>query len=110
MHPNDISVSRIDNERQLLRFLCAAEENIALRKRVCQQLTVYSWSDNDHRILFEAIGELLMRNSQNILEHLPAELTRRGFPDMPCEALCASSELNSEAASALAEKLLRASQ
>lgn len=110
MHSKNNSISCADTEAQLLRFLCASGEDIAQRRRVFQRLSQYSWRDNDHRILFEAIGELLARNSQKILEHLPAELTRRGFPDISCYALSAPAELTPDAALALAEKLLRASQ
>lgn len=111
MPPRDTSVSRIENEAQLLRFLCASSaDDIGQRRKVCQRLSRYSWRDNDHRILFESIGELLARNSQAILDHLPAELSRRGFPDISCDPLCAPSALDSDAALALAEKLLRASQ
>lgn len=110
MHSKNNSVSCAETEEQLLRFLCASGEAIAQRREISHRLRQYSWCDNDHRILFEAIGELLERNPQRIIEHLPAELTRRGFPDISCDALVAPSTLNSEAALALAEKLLRASQ
>lgn len=110
MHSKSDSVSCADNEEQLLRFLCASTEAVAQRRELFHKLRQYSWRDNDHRILFEAIGELLSRNSLKILEHLPAELTRRGFPDISCDALCDPSTLNSQAALALAEKLVRASQ
>lgn len=110
MHSKNNSVSCAENEKQLLRFLCAGGEDIAQRREILQKLGQYSWCDNDHRILFEAIGELLSRNSLKILEHLPAELTRRGFPDFSCDALSAPALLNVEAALVLAEKLARASQ
>lgn len=110
MHSKSDSVSCATNEEQLLRFLCANAEDIAQRRELFQKLRQYSWRDNDHRILFEAIGELLARNSQNILEHLPAEITRRGFPDTSCHALSTPSSLSVKAALALAEKLAHASQ
>lgn len=103
------SVSCSENEIQLLRFLCASSEDIAHRRELAQKLRQYSWHGNDHRILFEAIGELLARSSQRVLEHLPAELTRRGFPDISCDPLSAASELTPDAALALAKKLLCAS-
>lgn len=99
----------IESEKQLLRFLCASGGDIAHRRELVQKLRQYSWRDNDHRILFETIGELLARNSQTILDHLPAELTRRGFPDISCDALATPPALDSHAAFALAEQLLRAS-
>lgn len=109
MHSDNNSVSCAENEKELLRCLCASGEDIAQRREVFQKLQQYSWCDNDHRILFEAIGGMLARNSQKLLQDLPAELTRRGFPDISCDALFAPSELNSAAALALAEKLARAS-
>jgi hypothetical protein len=110
MRSNNNSVSCAENEEQLLRFLCANGEDLALRREAFQRLRQYSWRDNDHRILFEAIGALLACNSQNVLEHLPAELTRRGFPDISCDALAGPSPMKTDEALALAQKLLRASQ
>lgn len=109
MHSKDNSVSCSESEMQLLRFLCASGEDTSRRRKLLHQLAWYSWRDNDHRILFEAIGELLARNPQKVLEHLPAELTRRGFPDISCDALAVPPALDSDAALALAQKLLRAS-
>ncbi len=109
MHSKNNPVSCAETEEQLLRFLCADGKDIAQRREICQRLRKYSWRDNDHGILFEAIGDLLARNSRTILEHLPAELTRRGFPDISCDALSAHSALNLDAALVLAEKLVRAS-
>jgi hypothetical protein len=110
MHSNDTSVSLIESEKQLLRFLCASDQNVAERQRVCRQLSKYSWRDRDHAILFEAIAELLSAAPREILAHLPAALTRRGFPDMSCDWLTRSAQLNGDEAFALAEELLRASQ
>lgn len=109
MHSKNNPVSCAENEEQLLRFLCASGEDIANQRELVQKLRQYSWRDNDHRILFETIGDLLVRNSQTILDHLPAKLTRRGFPDISCDALATPPALDSHAAFALAEQLLRAS-
>jgi hypothetical protein len=110
MHSHHTSVSLIENEKQLLRFLCASCENTADHRALCRQLSKYSWRDRDHAILFEAIGELLSAAPREILAHLPAALTRRGFPDMSCDWVAAPAELKADAAFALAEELLRASQ
>lgn len=109
MQPKGTSVSRANSEKQLLQFLCASGEDIAMRRQLFQQLRRYSWRDNEYRILFEAIGELLATAPQQILDHLPAALTRRGFPDISCDALANSPRINSAAAFSLAEELLRAS-
>lgn len=110
MHSEDTSVSRIDKEKVLLRVLCASNEDIAQRRKLFQKLTQYSWRDNDHRVLFEALGELLTTAPQQILTHLPAALTRLGFPDISCDALANPSDITAAAAFALADELLRASQ
>jgi hypothetical protein len=109
MQPKNTSVSRIENEKQLLRFLCASGEAVPSRREVLQRLAKYSWRENEHQILFEAIGELLAAAPQQILEHLPAALTRRGFPDTSCESLATPSAVNAGAALKMAEDLLRAS-
>lgn len=110
MHSKDISVSRIETEKQLLHFLCASREDIARRRQLWQRLSLYSWRNSEHHILYEAIGELLATAPERILTHLPAALTRLGFPDISCDALANSPRTNAAAALALAEELLRASQ
>ena len=110
MHSNEEFVSPIETEKQLLRFLCASGEDVTARRRVFDQLNEYSWRDRDHRILFESIGELLSSAPRQILAHLPAALTRRGFPDISCDSVAAPGQLNTAEALALAEELLRASR
>lgn len=84
--------------------------NSAFRAQIVEMLASYRWRARDNLILFECIRELFAHNPREILEHLPAALTRRGFPDISCDSLCAPSALDSDAALVLAEKLLRASQ
>ncbi|HEV2422230.1 MAG TPA: hypothetical protein VGS59_11025 [Candidatus Acidoferrales bacterium] len=110
MHSKYASVPRLDNEKQLLRFLCASGEDIVRRRKLLQQLRQYSWRNKEHQVLFEAIGELLTTAPQQIVGHLPAAVTRLGFPDVSCDALADPPRINAAAAFALAEELLRASQ
>ncbi|MFZ0640493.1 MAG: hypothetical protein WA020_10060 [Candidatus Acidiferrales bacterium] len=110
MRSSDNPFSPIETEKQLLRFLCASGEDVPARRRIFHQLSEYSWRDRDHRILFESIGELLSSAPRQILAHLPAALTRRGFPDISCDSLAAPGQLDEATALALAEELLRASQ
>lgn len=110
MHSKNISVPRTENEKQLLCFLCASNEDASQRRELATRMSQYAWRSNDHQILFEAIGELLHTAPQEILHHLPAALTRLGFPDISCGALAQPPCVNSAAAFALAEELLRASQ
>lgn len=99
--------TRAELETNLLRFLCDAQTEIAARRRVLLIIGDYVWSTPDFAIFFECIRELFERDPKHILVNLPAQLTRRGFPDMPCEILVAPPRLSSASALTLAKKLLR---
>jgi hypothetical protein len=110
MRSSEESVSPMETEKQLLRFLCASGEDAGARRKLFRRLSEYPWRDRDHEILFGAIGELLSSAPGQILAHLPAALTRRGFPDISWEGLAASPQINEAEALALAEELPGASQ
>lgn len=107
---NTFADSRADRETRLLQFVCDATEDKPVRGNVIRMLADYAWLDADNEILFETIRELFARNSRDILDHLPAELTRRGFPDLPWEPLKQRSRLAGVEAVALAGELLRAAK
>ncbi|MFZ0335570.1 MAG: hypothetical protein WAN10_02530 [Candidatus Acidiferrales bacterium] len=90
--------------------MCDANGGGAARGKAAELLASYRWSEPDNTILFECIRELLGQDSRHILLHLPAALTRRGFPDISCDGLAASPQINEAEALALAEELLGASQ
>lgn len=106
MRSREQPVSRADAEIVLLRFLCDANAEFAARSAILRTLDSYAWSCNDHQLFFECIRELFVRDPRCVLECLPAALTRRGFPDMPCESLAQPAQLNSVSALALAQTLL----
>lgn len=106
MHPHEGAVSRAEAETKLLQFLCDAPADLAARHRILGMLGNYLWSTQDNTIFFECIRELFARDPRQILAHLPATVTRRGFPDMPCGLLTAPAELTAAASLALAERLL----
>lgn len=110
MASNTFAHSRADKETRLLQFVCDAAGNKSARGNVVRMLGDYSWLDADNEILFETIRELFARNSRDILDHLPAELTRRGFPDLPWEPLKQRSRLAGVEAVELAGELLRAAK
>ena len=99
--------TRAELETNLLRFLCDGRSEIAARRRVLSIIEDYAWSAPDSAIFFECIRDLFERGPNHILPHLPADLTRRGFPDMSCEILAAPPTLRPASALALAKKLLR---
>jgi len=105
---NTSSGSRADKETRLLQFVCDAAEDKSVRGNVIRMLADYAWLDADNEILFEAIRQLFAQSPREILNHLPAELTRRGFPDLPWEPLKQRSRVASFEAVALAAELLRA--
>ncbi|MGH9732230.1 MAG: hypothetical protein ACRD4A_11045 [Candidatus Acidiferrales bacterium] len=105
---NTPSGSRADKETRLLQFICDATEDGPLRGNVVRMLADYAWIDADNEILFEAIRQLFAQSPREILTHLPAELTRRGFPDLPWEPLKQRSRLAGVEPVALAAELLRA--
>lgn len=110
MASNIFAGSRADKETRLLQFVCDANEDKSARGNVIRMLADYAWLDADNEILFEAIRRLFAQSPRDILAHLPAELTRRGFPDLPWEPLKQCSRLASAEAVALAGELLRAAK
>ncbi|MGH9865566.1 MAG: hypothetical protein ACRD4H_09160 [Candidatus Acidiferrales bacterium] len=91
----------------MLQFVCDAAGDASAREIVIRMLVDYAWLDAYNEILFETIRELFARNPREILDHLPAELTRRGFPDLPWEPLTQRTALTAAEAVALAGELLR---
>jgi len=107
---NTFAISRTDKETRLLQFVCDANEDKPTRGNVIRLLADYAWPDADNEILFETIRRLFAQSLHDILSHLPAELTRRGFPDLPWEPLTQRSRLASVEAVELAGELLRAAK
>ena len=103
-------VAREAVEKQLLRFLCASAEDAMGRHTICDRLNKYPWLDADNQVLFETIRDLLLTVPREILLHLPAALTRRGFPDISCDLLETSMPISVAEAHALAETMMRESQ
>lgn len=110
MASNTFADSRADRETWLLQFVCDATGDRTARGNVIRMLADYAWLDADNEILFEAIRQLFAQSPRDILAHLPAELTRRGFPDLPWEPLKQRSPLASVEAAALAGELLRSAK
>ena len=110
MRRRDDYVSRTQMEMALLQFLCCTTNDGAARQKLLRTLAQYVWSNHDNALFFDCICHLFERDRKHILANLPAELTRRGFPDMPYEILAEPAGLNSASALALAETLLRSSK
>lgn len=101
------SVSRTKIETALLQFLCDAKSDHGTQSELLGILGSYNWAGQDNTIFFECIRELFAGHAAQILEHLPAALTRRGFPDISCAPLAAAAQLNPRNALALAQSLVQ---
>jgi len=104
------SSSRPEIELRLLQFLADATADDSCRTTLIRTLANYTWLDADNEILFEAIRVLFAQAPRDILNHLPAALTRNGFPDISCEPLRQGSLLAPADAVALAGELLRSAK
>lgn len=96
-----------DAERELLRFLANPAAPSRERRKLFVLLSAHAWLDSDHEILFEVIRELFTLNPQRIREHLPAQLARKGFPDVALQFLETAQALGAGAALPLARRILR---
>jgi hypothetical protein len=105
MKPLAPDPDRIRQERQLLQFLCLPTASGALRTRILRHLSAYPWQDPDHQVLFEALSELSAVPSHEFRTLLPAQLTRKGFPDISLDAYFQPHGLSPDEAEDLARSL-----
>lgn len=68
-------------ERRFLRGLCSLA-NFREASAYCRQLSQYGWLDPDHRIVFDAIRQLRVTDTDRWQAGLPALATRMGFPEI----------------------------
>jgi hypothetical protein len=70
--------SVVENERQVLRAVCQG----AFGSRAnLNTLRSYRWREPLHQVIFEILISRPGSNPELLLEQLPAQLTRRGFPE-----------------------------
>lgn len=98
---------RVRQERQLLQFLCLFAASGALRARILRQLSGYSWQERDHQVIFEALSELSAAPPCELRGLLPAQLTRKGFPDISLDVYFQPHGLSLDQAEKLARSLAR---
>ena len=72
-------------ERLLLGALCACPLSPEDRSEILRNLAEYSWVHPDHRVIYEALRRSRQRESPALREHIVAEITRLGFPDIDVE-------------------------
>lgn len=59
-------------------------------------LASHTWSDHDHQVVFEVLGDLVGRSPQPLRVWLAAALTRKGFPDVDLNPYFIPTELTIE--------------
>lgn len=97
------SRERIDQiERRVLHVLCRRK---ALPESAREMLRDYRWRDPVHQIIFEILIAFPPGTPGVLREQLPVRLTRRGFPDVPCEDLFQPLDISIEDAQSLMRKL-----
>lgn len=74
--------SAADVELRLLREICSAAFTPADWNQIEQQLKGYTWRQIEHGLVYAAAQKLAIREPKLRREHLPAQATRMGFPDI----------------------------
>ena len=74
--------SSLEVERAFLRALCAAPLSYQERDIILRRIAEYNWRSPDHRVIYEALRRSRQPNSDALREHIIAEITRLGFPDI----------------------------
>jgi hypothetical protein len=72
----------LEVERSLLRALCAAPLSPQERDTLLPRLAKYDWHSPDHCVIYEALRRSRQPSSDALREHIVAEITRLGFPDI----------------------------
>lgn len=96
---------RTQQELQLLQFLCLPAASGEHRTRVLGRLSHYSWRESDHQVIFEALSELSAAPPHELRALLPAQLTRKGFPDISLDVCFQPPGLSPDEAEELAHSL-----
>jgi hypothetical protein len=95
-------------ERLVLGALCTGPLSLEDRGEVLRSLANYNWLLPDHRVIYEALRRSRRRNPAALREHIVAEITRLGFPDIDVEPFFAPCTLTTAEIVGLAKGLLAA--
>jgi hypothetical protein len=79
------SLNSEEVERLLLGALCTGSLSPEDRSETLRGLADYNWIHPDHRVIYEALRRSRQRHSAALREHIVAEITRLGFPDIEVE-------------------------
>jgi hypothetical protein len=95
-------------ERLLLGAVCMGPLTPQDRSDTLRNLADYNWVHPDHRVIYEALRRSRQRESAALREHIVAEITRLGFPDMDVEPFFTPCTLTKSEVVRLADALLAA--
>ena len=95
-------------ERLVLGALCTGPFSLDDRSETLRSLADYNWILPDHRVIYEALRRSRQRNSAALREHIVAEITRLGFPDIEVEPFFNPCSLTKAEIVVLANALLAA--
>ncbi|MGH9756144.1 MAG: hypothetical protein ACRD4M_00255 [Candidatus Acidiferrales bacterium] len=82
MSREEHSPQKRENELRVLRALCGDSLGVPEREDLTRKLENYEWSEEEHRVVFQAILSLRRADAASLREHLPGAATRMGFPDI----------------------------
>jgi hypothetical protein len=97
-------------ESRVLGALCTDTLSLDDRSEALRSLANYNWILPDHRVIYEALRRSRQRNSAALREHISAEITRLGFPDIDIEPFFNPCTLTKAEIVGLANALLAASR
>ena len=97
-------------ERRMLGALCMGPLSLDDRSEALRSLAHYDWILPDHRVIYEALRRSRQPNSAALREHIVAEITRLGFPDIDVEPFFNACSLTRAEIVELANALLAASR
>ena len=97
-------------ERLALAALCTGPLSLDDRSEALRSLANYNWILPDHRVIYAALQRSRQRNSRALREHIVAEITRLGFPDIDVEPFFNPCSLTKAEIVELANALLAASR
>lgn len=105
-----ISRNTEEVERLLLGALCTGPLTLEDRRNALLRLADYNWIGRDHRVIYEALRRSRQPESAALREHIVAEITRLGFPDIDVESFLNPCTLTKAEIVGLANALLAASR
>ena len=97
--------SIVETERLVLCALCQGTPEGSVQETAKLVLQNYCWREPLHQLVFNVLVSIPSESPEMIRNHLPARLTRTGFPDVPWEDFFKPHSLSRGEAEHLIEQL-----